>query len=111
MANNTLINLLAWCKRERERLQMQREMLQSGRFRIFEKDDSGQQRDISNQHIEQIAANIAELDRIIIADYEAKTVSIRDPPICEGWPGTGFNSIPGAKSPHERQSNWLSGDG
>jgi hypothetical protein len=53
---------------------MQREMLQSGRFRIFEKDDSGQQRDISNQHIEQIAANIAELDRIIIADYEAKTV-------------------------------------
>jgi hypothetical protein len=74
MANNTLINLLAWCKRERERLQMQREMLQSGRFRIFEKDDSGQQRDISNQHIEQIAANIAELDRIIIADYEAKTV-------------------------------------
>ena len=39
MANNTLINLLAWCKRERERLQMQREMLQSGRFRIFEKDE------------------------------------------------------------------------
>jgi len=74
MANNALINLLAWCKRERERLQMQREMLRSGRFRIFEKDDSGQQRDISNQHIEQIAANIAELDRIIIADYEAKTV-------------------------------------
>jgi hypothetical protein len=74
MANNTLINLLAWCKRERERLQMQREMLQSGRFRIFEKDDSGQQRDISNQHIEQIAANIADLDRIIIADQEAKTV-------------------------------------
>src|SRR5215471_21123616 len=56
MANDTLINLLAWCKRERERLQMQREMLQSGRFRIFEKDDSDQQRDISNQHIEQIAA-------------------------------------------------------
>ena len=52
MANDTLINLLAWCRRERERLQMQREMLQSGRFRIFEKDDSDQQRDISNQHIE-----------------------------------------------------------
>ena len=62
MANDTLINLLAWCKRERERLQMQREMLQSGRFRIFEKDDSNQQRDISNQHIEQIAANISELE-------------------------------------------------
>jgi hypothetical protein len=74
MANDTLINLLAWCKRERERLQMQREMLQSGRFRIFEKDDSDQQRDISNQHIEQIAANISELDRIIMADYEAKSV-------------------------------------
>ncbi len=74
MADDTLIDLLAWCKRERERLQMQREMLQSGRFQIFEKDDSGQQRDISNQHIEQISANIAELDRIIIADYEAKSV-------------------------------------
>ncbi|PYK12161.1 MAG: hypothetical protein DME65_04850 [Verrucomicrobia bacterium] len=61
---DTLINLLAWCKRERERLQMQREMLQSGRFQIFETGESGQ-RDISNQHIEQIAANITELDRII----------------------------------------------
>src|SRR5262249_16465825 len=70
MANDTLINLLAWCKR----IQMQREMLQSGRFRIFEKDDSDQQRDISNQHIEQIGANISELDRIIMADYEAKSV-------------------------------------
>ena len=77
MANDTLINLLAWCKRERERLQMQREMLQSGRFRIFEKDDSDQQRDISNQHIEQIAANISELDRIIMADYEAKRLTSR----------------------------------
>jgi hypothetical protein len=64
MANDTLINLLAWCKRERERLQMQREMLQSRRFRIFETDESGK-RDISNQHVEQITANIAELDRII----------------------------------------------
>ena len=73
MANDTLIDLFAWCKRERERLQMQREMMQSGRFRIFEKDDSGQQRDISNQHIEQIAANVAELDRII-AEHEAKGV-------------------------------------
>jgi hypothetical protein len=36
MTNDILINLLAWCQRERERLQMQREMLQSGRFRIFE---------------------------------------------------------------------------
>ena len=51
---NDGINLLAWCKRERERLQMQREMLHSGRFRIFEKDEAGQ-RDISDQHIAQIA--------------------------------------------------------
>ena len=65
MANDTLINLLAWCKRERERLQMQREMLQSGRFRIFDDAGESDQRDISDQHIEQIAANIAELDRII----------------------------------------------
>jgi hypothetical protein len=34
MANEGLINLVAWCKRERESLQMQREMLQSGKFRI-----------------------------------------------------------------------------
>ena len=53
---------------------MQREMLRSGRFRIFENDNSGEQRDISNQHIEQIAANIVELDRIIMADYETKSV-------------------------------------
>jgi hypothetical protein len=72
MANDALINLLAWCQRERERLQMQREMLKSGRFRIFENDDSGQ-RDVSNQHIERIADNIAELDRLV-AEYKAKGV-------------------------------------
>jgi hypothetical protein len=69
MANDIVINLLAWCKRERERLQMQREMLQSGRFRIFEMAESGQ-RDVSNQHVEQIAANIAEFDRTV-AEHEA----------------------------------------
>jgi hypothetical protein len=69
MANDIVINLLAWCKRERERLQMQREMLQSGRFRIFEMAELGQ-RDVSNQHVEQIAANIAEFDRTV-AEYEA----------------------------------------
>jgi hypothetical protein len=52
MTNDTLINLLAWCKRERETLQIQQEMLQSGRLRIFETDESGQ-RDISNQHFQQ----------------------------------------------------------
>src|SRR5262245_37918469 len=68
MANDALINLLAWCQREREQLQMQREMLRAGRFRIFENDDSGP-RDISNQHIEQITANIAELDRLLTEYY------------------------------------------
>jgi hypothetical protein len=70
MADDTLINLLAWCKRERERLQMQREMLQSGRFQIFETGERGQ-RNISNQHIEQIGANIAELDQIIAKAKDA----------------------------------------
>ena len=68
MANDALINLLAWCQREREQLQMQREMLKAGRFRILESDDSGP-RDISNQHIEQITANIAELEKLLAEYY------------------------------------------
>ena len=36
MASEALVNLLNWCERERESLQMQREMLQSGRVRIGE---------------------------------------------------------------------------
>jgi hypothetical protein len=54
------------------RLSRDSEMLQSGRFRIFETDESGQ-KDISGQHVEQIVANIAELDKII-AKCEAKDV-------------------------------------
>jgi hypothetical protein len=46
---DALVKLFEWCKRERERLQMQREMLQSGRFRIHENDESGQ-RDIRPEH-------------------------------------------------------------
>src|SRR6516225_4276077 len=58
MANDTLINLLAWCKRERERLQMQRE--------------------ISNQHIEQIAAGFhPRLQRAISAARPAIAVKVR----------------------------------
>ena len=53
-----------------ERLQMQREMLQSGRFRIHENDESGQ-RDISDQNIARLTDNISELDGLI-AEYEAK---------------------------------------
>ena len=67
---DALVNLFEWCKRERERLQMQREMLQSGRFRIHENDESGQ-RDISDQNIARLTDNIAELDGLI-AEYEAK---------------------------------------
>jgi len=67
---DALVNLFEWCKRERERLQMQREMLQPGRFRIYENDESGQ-RDISDQNIARLTDNIAELDGLI-AEYEAK---------------------------------------
>ena len=70
---DALVNLFEWCKRERERLQMQREMLQSGRFRIHENDGSGQ-RDLSDQHITRLTDNIAELDGLI-ADYEARRPS------------------------------------
>jgi hypothetical protein len=52
MANDGLINLVAWCKRERESLQMQREMLQSGKFRIFKNEGSGQV-DTSSDSIER----------------------------------------------------------
>ena len=70
MRNDGLINLVAWCKRERESLQMQREMLQSGKFRIFKNEGSGQV-DTSSDSIERITANITELDAIL-ADYEAR---------------------------------------
>jgi hypothetical protein len=42
MGNEGLINLLGWCRRERESLQMQREMLQSGKLKIFRDEGSGQ---------------------------------------------------------------------
>jgi hypothetical protein len=71
MSNEGLINLLGWCKRERESLQMQREMLQSGKFMIFKDEGSGQV-DASPDSIARIIANIAELD-LILADYDAKS--------------------------------------
>jgi hypothetical protein len=61
---DTLVRLLDWCKRERESLQMQREMLQSGKFRIFKDEGSGQV-DASSEIIEQIKANITELDSLL----------------------------------------------
>jgi hypothetical protein len=72
MPNDGLINLLGWCKRERESLQMQREMLQSGKFRIFKDEGSGQVVDASAESIARITANIAELD-LILSDYNARS--------------------------------------
>jgi hypothetical protein len=69
MANEGLMNLLGWCKRQRESLQMQREMLQSGKFRIIKDEGSGQV-DASAESIARITANLAELDRVF-ADYDA----------------------------------------
>ena len=61
---DALGRLLDWCKRERESLQMQREMLQSGKFRIFKDEGSGQV-DASSEIIVRIGANIAELDGLL----------------------------------------------
>jgi hypothetical protein len=47
---------------------MQREMLQSGKFKILKDEGSGPI-DVSSQNIAQITANIAELD-LILADYD-----------------------------------------
>jgi hypothetical protein len=61
---DSLVRLLDWCKRERESLQMQREMLQSGKFRIFKDEGSGQV-DASSEIIGRIGANITELDSLL----------------------------------------------
>jgi hypothetical protein len=47
---------------------MQREMLQSGKFKILKDEGSGPI-DVSSQNIAQITANITELD-LILADYD-----------------------------------------
>ena len=41
MANQALINLLDWCKRERENLQCQLDALKAGRFKTHSNDGSG----------------------------------------------------------------------
>jgi len=61
---DALVRLLDWCKRERDSLQMQREMLQSGKFRIFKDEGSGQV-DASSDIIGRISANITELDSLL----------------------------------------------
>jgi hypothetical protein len=79
MANEGLINLLGWSRRERERLQLQREMLQSGKFKILKDEGSGPI-DVSSQSIAQITANIAELD-LILADHDVRSSAPRSIPI------------------------------
>ena len=59
---DALGRLVDWCRREGESLQMQREMLKSGKFRIFKDEGSGQV-DASLEIIERITANITELVR------------------------------------------------
>jgi len=61
---DSLVRLLDWCRRERESLQMQREMLQSGKFRIFKDEGSGQV-DASSEIIRRIGATITELDSLL----------------------------------------------
>jgi len=68
MPNEAWANLLAWCKAQRESLQMQREMLRSGRFSVFEHHDSGP-RDISAEHIGRINHSLTQLNAII-AEFE-----------------------------------------
>ena len=70
MPDEPWANLLAWCKAQRESLQMQREMLRSGQFSVLENHESGQ-KDRSAEHITRITASMAELDAII-AEFERK---------------------------------------
>lgn len=73
MAGEELVDLRAWCKRQREYLQMRREMLHSGTFRIVRQDGSTAI-DESKQSIDRITNNIAELD-LILADYDKRLPS------------------------------------
>ena len=50
---------------------MQREMLQSGKFKLLKDEGSGPI-DVSSQNIAQITANLAELD-LILADCDVKS--------------------------------------
>jgi hypothetical protein len=80
MANDDLVNLLGWTRQSRERLQMQREMLQSGKFKILKDEGSGPV-DVSSESIAQLTAHMVELD-VILKDYDAES-SARSIPIDE----------------------------
>jgi hypothetical protein len=79
MANEALINLLGWARQARESLQMQREMLQSGKFRISKDEGSGPI-DVSSESIARITASIAELD-LVLADCDVRSSASRSIPI------------------------------
>jgi hypothetical protein len=69
MANEALINLLDWCKRERENLQWQLDALKAGRFKTHSNDGSGW-KDTTQDSIERVEENIRELSKLIYK-YEA----------------------------------------
>ena len=65
MANKALINLLDWCKRERENLQCQLDALKAGRFKTHSNDGSGW-KDTTQDSIERVEENIWELSKLIL---------------------------------------------
>jgi hypothetical protein len=65
MANEALINLLDWCKRERENLQCQLDALKAGRFKTHSNDGSGW-KDTTQDSIERVEENIWELSKLIL---------------------------------------------
>ena len=69
MANKALINLLDWCKLERENLQGQLNALKAGRFKTHSDDGSGW-KDTTQDSIERVEENIWELSKLIL-QYEA----------------------------------------
>ena len=68
MPHEPWANLLAWCKGQRESLQMQREMLRSGQFSVFENHETGP-KDRSAEHVTRLTDSMVELDAII-AEFE-----------------------------------------
>jgi hypothetical protein len=65
MANQALVNLLDWCKRERENLQCQLDALKAGRFKTHSNDGSGW-KDTTQDSIERVEKNMWELSKLIL---------------------------------------------
>ena len=66
---HALVDLVEWCKEERDRLLAQLDALRTGKFRLGENHGSGWE-DKTEESIERVTHAIDELDRII-ADYGA----------------------------------------